>query len=55
MKDCRIIQSVFWNYAKLISACCGTACLFIKVVDTVTSLLLDNDTINSWKAGWPAR
>ncbi len=42
---------VFWNYAKLISGILRHGMPIHKVVDTVTSLQLDNDTINSWKAG----
>ncbi len=42
---------VFWNYAKLISGVLRHGMPIHKVVDTVTSLQLDNDTINSWKAG----
>ena len=42
---------VFWNYAKLISGVLRHGMPIHKVVETVTSLQLDNDTINSWKAG----
>lgn len=42
---------VFWNYAKLISGVLRYGMPIHKVVDLVTSLQLDNDTINSWKAG----
>ena len=42
---------VFWNYAKLISGILRHGMSIHKVVDTVTSLQLDNETINSWKAG----
>ena len=42
---------VFWNYAKLISGILRHGMPIHKVVNTVTSLQLDNDTINSWKAG----
>ena len=42
---------VFWNYAKLISGVLRHGMPIHKVVDTVTSLQFDNDTINSWKAG----
>jgi ribonucleoside-diphosphate reductase alpha chain len=41
----------YWNYAKLISGVLRYGMPIKKVVDLVTSLLLDNDTINSWKAG----
>lgn len=42
---------IFWNYAKLISGILRHGMPIHKVVDTVTSLQLDNDSINSWKAG----
>jgi ribonucleoside-diphosphate reductase alpha chain len=42
---------IFWNYAKLISGILRHGMPIHKVVDTVTSLQFDNDTINSWKAG----
>ena len=42
---------VFWNYAKLISGILRHGMPIHKVVELVTSLQLDNDTINSWKAG----
>lgn len=42
---------VFWNYAKLISGTLRHGMPINKVVELVTSLQLDNDTINSWKAG----
>jgi ribonucleoside-diphosphate reductase alpha chain len=42
---------VFWNYAKLISGVLRYGMPIHKVVDLVTSLQLDNETINSWKAG----
>ena len=42
---------VFWNYAKLISGVLRHGMPIHKVVDTVTSLQLDNETINSWKVG----
>lgn len=42
---------VFWNYAKLISGVLRHGMPIHKVVDLVTSLQFDNDTINSWKAG----
>lgn len=42
---------IFWNYAKLISGVLRHGMPIHKVVDTVTSLQLDNDSINSWKAG----
>ncbi len=42
---------VFWNYAKLISGTLRHGMPIQKVVELVTSLQLDNETINSWKAG----
>ena len=42
---------VFWNYAKLISGTLRHGMPINKVVELVTSLQLDNETINSWKAG----
>jgi ribonucleoside-diphosphate reductase alpha chain len=42
---------IFWNYAKLISGVLRHGMPIHKVVDTVSSLQFDNDTINSWKAG----
>ena len=42
---------VFWNYAKLISGTLRHSMPIHKVVELITSLQLDNETINSWKAG----
>jgi ribonucleoside-diphosphate reductase alpha chain len=42
---------VYWNYAKLISGTLRHGMPIHKVVELITSLQLDNDTINSWKAG----
>jgi ribonucleoside-diphosphate reductase alpha chain len=42
---------VFWNYAKLISGVLRHGMPIQKVVELVTSLQLDNETINSWKSG----
>jgi ribonucleoside-diphosphate reductase alpha chain len=42
---------VFWNYAKLISGTLRYGMPIHKIVELVTSLQLDNETINSWKAG----
>ncbi len=41
----------YWNYAKLISGILRHGMDIEKVVDTVSSMQLDNDTINSWKSG----
>jgi len=42
---------VFWNYAKLISGTLRHGMPIHKVVELITSLQLDNETINSWKSG----
>ncbi|WP_319479842.1 adenosylcobalamin-dependent ribonucleoside-diphosphate reductase [uncultured Draconibacterium sp.] len=42
---------VYWNYAKLISGTLRHGMPIHKIVELVTSLQLDNDTINSWKSG----
>lgn len=42
---------VYWNYAKLISGTLRHGMPIQKVVELVTSLQLDNETINSWKSG----
>ncbi len=42
---------VYWNYAKLISGVLRHGMPIHKVVELITSLQLDNETINSWKAG----
>ncbi len=42
---------VFWNYAKLISSVLRHGMPIHKVIDLVSSLQFDNETINSWKAG----
>ena len=42
---------VYWNYAKLISGTLRHGMPIQKVVELVTSLQFDNETINSWKAG----
>ncbi len=41
----------FWNYAKLISGVLRHGMPIIDTVDLVTSLRLDDDTINNWAAG----
>ncbi len=41
----------FWNYAKLISGVLRHGMPIEKVVDLVSSLHLDSDTINTWKKG----
>jgi len=42
---------IFWNYAKLISSVLRHGMAIQKVVDLVTSLQFDIDTINTWKNG----
>jgi ribonucleoside-diphosphate reductase alpha chain len=41
----------FWNYAKLISGTLRHGMPINKVVELVSSLLLNDDSINTWKAG----
>jgi ribonucleoside-diphosphate reductase alpha chain len=41
----------FWNYAKLISGILRHGMPLIKVIDTINSLQLDNESINTWKNG----
>ena len=41
----------YWNYAKLISGVLRYGMPIEDVVDLVSSLRLDNDTINTWTAG----
>lgn len=41
----------YWNYAKLISGILRYGMSIEKVVDVVSSMQLDNETINSWKSG----
>ncbi len=41
----------FWNYAKLISGTLRHGMPISKVVELVSSLLLNDDSINTWKAG----
>lgn len=41
----------YWNYAKLISGILRYGMEIDKVVDVISSMQLNNETINSWKAG----
>ncbi len=41
----------YWNYAKLISGVLRYGMEIDKVVETISSMQLDNETINSWKSG----
>jgi ribonucleoside-diphosphate reductase alpha chain len=42
---------IFWNYAKFISSVLRHGMPIEKIVDLVTSLQFDTDTINTWKNG----
>jgi ribonucleoside-diphosphate reductase alpha chain len=46
-----LFDKEFWNYAKLISGVLRHGMPIPYVVTLVSSLSLDNDNINSWKAG----
>lgn len=41
----------YWNYAKLISGVLRNGMPINDVVNLVTSLRLDSETINSWRSG----
>lgn len=41
----------FWNYAKLISGVLRNGMAIVDVVNLVEGLLLDSETINTWKIG----
>ena len=41
----------YWNYAKLISGVLRHGMPILNAVDLITSLRLDDDTINNWSAG----
>ena len=47
----RLFDKEFWNYAKLISGVLRYNMPITNVLNLVSSLQLDNDSINSWKAG----
>ena len=47
----RLFDKEFWNYAKLISGVLRYKMPINYVINLVSSLELDNDSINSWKAG----
>ena len=47
----RLFDKELWNYAKLISGVLRTGMPPIDVVNLVSSLRLDSDTINTWKNG----
>jgi ribonucleoside-diphosphate reductase alpha chain len=46
-----MFQPEFWNYAKLISGVLRHGMPIRNVLNLVTSLRLDSETINTWKAG----
>ncbi len=46
-----MFNSEFWNYAKLISGVLRNGMPIPDVVNLVSSLRLDSETINTWKAG----
>lgn len=47
----RSFNKEFWNYAKLISGILRHRMPMPSVVNTVSSMEFDNDTISSWKSG----
>ncbi len=47
----RQFNKEFWNYAKLISGILRHGMPLPYVVDIVSNLVLDSDTINTWKNG----
>ncbi len=47
----RLFDQSFWNYAKLISGVLRNEMPIVDVVSLVSSLQLDNETINTWKNG----
>ena len=47
----RLFDKEFWNYAKLISGVLRYKMPITNVINLVSSLKLDNDSISSWKAG----
>lgn len=47
----RSFNKEFWNYAKLISGVLRYGMPLIQVIHLVENLHLDNESINSWKAG----
>jgi len=46
-----MLQPEFWNYAKLISGVLRHGMPIPYVVNLVSSLRLDSENINTWKAG----
>lgn len=47
----RSFDSEYWNYAKLISGILRHGMPLLSVVELVSKLSLDSDSINTWKAG----
>lgn len=47
----RLFDEQFWNYAKLISGVLRNGMPIMDVVNLISSLRLDSDTINTWKNG----
>lgn len=47
----RLFDESFWNYAKLISGVLRNGMPIVDVVNLVSSLHLDSETINTWKNG----
>ena len=47
----RLFNKEFWNYAKLISGILRHGMPINNVIDLVSKLTLDTDTINTWKNG----
>ncbi len=47
----RMFDKEFWNYAKLISGVLRYGMPITDVINLVSSLQLDSDSINTWKAG----
>lgn len=47
----RLFDEEFWNYAKLISGVLRNQMPIVDVVNLITSLHLDSETINTWKNG----
>lgn len=47
----RSFDKVYWNYAKLISGILRHGMPLINVVDLISGLSFDNESINTWKVG----
>lgn len=47
----RLFDEEFWNYAKLISGVLRNQMPIVDVVNLISSLRLDSETINTWKNG----